>query len=80
MSLWSEFLWDGTTNGPDEVAISKNDKETQYPTLVQVIVLPTPHSGKASVSHGPLMDKLCCIGLNEHILCWILNYLSNKLL
>ena len=32
-----------------------------------------------SVPHGPLMDKLCCIGLNKHIVHWIWNYLSNRL-
>ena len=25
------------------------------------------------------MDKRCCIGMNEHILCWIWNYFSNRL-
>ena len=32
-----------------------------------------------SVPHGPLMEKLCSIGLNEHILRWIWNYLSSRL-
>ena len=30
-----------------------------------------------SVPHGPLVNKLQHIGLNEHILRWIWNYLSN---
>ena len=32
-----------------------------------------------SVPHGSLMEKLCSIGLNEHILRWIWNYLSSRL-
>ena len=30
------------------------------------------------VSHGPLVNKLQHIGLNEHVLRWIWNYLSNR--
>ena len=31
-----------------------------------------------SVPHSPLMAKLHSLGLNEYILCWLNNYLSNR--